>query len=100
MLHRAEESLLPILLLRIPLLRIRIRTEKLLIRKMVRFQKLLLPPVRLEEEKYYWLGRDHDEGRTVSSDDTLSQWQDHFVQGRRVSSTYTTSTYAASINTY
>ena len=44
-------------------------------------------------------GRDHDEeGRTVSSD-TLSQWRDH-VQGRKVSSTYTTSTYAASTNTY
>ena len=42
-------------------------------------------------------GKDHDEGRTVSSD-TLGQWQAQ-VKGRRVSSTYTTSTYAASTNT-
>ena len=45
--YRAEKSLLRILLLRMLLLRTRTREKKLLVWKMVRFQKLLLPPVRL-----------------------------------------------------
>ena len=39
-----------------------------------------------------------ESGRALSSD-TLAQWQD-LAQDRRVSSTYTTSTYAASTSTY